>query len=225
MVLKKPEKPGEKPRPISTREGVGDTLESLLDGSVVRADAQYNQTRKERIERGEDVPELTPEERRPIAEAVGIGAVKYADLSQNRTTDYVFNWDKMLAMDGNTGTYMQYAYARIQSIFRKGEVDVASLRERPPSPSLEKAEERALALELLRLEEALATAAVEYKPNALTTHLWDLAKAYNGFYQVCSVLRAETPEVKQSRLLLCDLTARSIKLCLQLLGIETVEQM
>jgi arginyl-tRNA synthetase len=212
-------------KPFKTREGGVIELGQLLDEAIQRAQAVYEQSRSERLERGEDLPVLGLDETKRIAEAVGIGAVKYADLSQNRTTDYVFNWDKMLAMDGNTGTYMQYAYARIQSIFRKGEVDVASLRERPPSPSLERAEERALALELVRLEEALATAAVEYKPNALTTYLWDLAKAYNSFYQVCPVLRAETPELKQSRLLLCDLTARSIKLCLQLLGIETVEQM
>src|SRR5207253_53355 len=102
----------------------------------------------------------------------------YADISQNRTTDYVFSWDKMLAMDGNTATYMQYAYARIRSIFRKGEEDVESFRRQPPLPYLEQPQERVLALQLLRLEEILQSAAVEYKPNILTAYLWDLAKSY-----------------------------------------------
>src|SRR5262249_36226472 len=134
-------------------------------------------------------------------------------------------WDKMLAMDGNTGTYMQYVYARIRSIFRKGEVDVSELRQKQPSPLLERPEERALALQILRLEETLYAAAAEYKPNVITAYLWDLAKSYNGFYQNCPVLKAEMPALRQSRLLLCDLTARTIQLGLSLLGIRTVERM
>jgi arginyl-tRNA synthetase len=212
-------------KPIKTREGGAVELESLLNESVERAAAVYEQSRRERRERGEDVPELDAAERKQIAEVVGLGAVKYADLSQNRTTDYRFSWDKMLAMDGNTATYMQYAYARIRSIFRRGDEDEQALRQHPPLPHLEHAQERALALQLLRLDEAVETAATEYRPSAITSYLWDLAKSYSSFYQQCPVLRAETPILRQSRLLLCDLTARSIQLGLQLLGIRTVERM
>jgi arginyl-tRNA synthetase len=216
---------GDNRKPIKTREGGAVELERLLDEAVERASSVYEASRQERRNRGEEVPELTAQERRQIAEVVGLGAVKYADLSQNRTTDYVFNWDKMLAMDGNTATYMQYAYARICSIFRKGDEDVEALRCQPPLPYLQQPHERALALELLRLEEILQAAAAEYKPNIITAHLWDLAKSYSGFYQNCPVLKADTPVLRHSRLLLCDLTARVIQQALDLLGIKTVERM
>ncbi len=212
-------------RPIKTREGGAVELGTLLDEAVERGARAYEQTRAERKARGEDVPELSDEERRQIAEVVGLGAVKYADLSQNRTSDYVFTWDKMLAMDGNTATYMQYAYARIRSIFRKGNEDPVKYRANPPPVSLNQPQERALVLQLLRFEEALAAAAAEYKPNFITAYLWDLAKAYNVFYQNCHVLNAETADLRQSRLLLCDLTARVIQQSLALLGIKTVERM
>src|SRR5262249_21634721 len=162
---------------------------------------------------------------RHIAEAVGLGAVKYADLSQNRESDYVFDWDKMLAMDGNTATYMQYAYARIRSIFRKGEEARDRFRSDPPLPVLDHPAERTLALQLLPFEEALQNAAAEYRPNLITAYLWDLAKSYSGFYQNCPVLKAETPKLRDSRLLLCDLTAHTIHKALDLLGIRTVERM
>jgi arginyl-tRNA synthetase len=212
-------------KPIKTREGGAVELGALLDEAVERAAAVYERSRQERRERGEEVPELTVEERQQIAEVVGLGAVKYADLSQNRTTDYVFNWDKMLAMDGNTATYMQYAYARIRSIFRKSTEAEEPFRRHPPLPYLEQPYERALALQLLRFEETLQAAAAEYKPNIITAYLWDLAKSYSGFYQNCPVLRADTPMLRQSRLLLCDLTARVIQQGLSLLGIKTVERM
>jgi arginyl-tRNA synthetase len=128
-------------------------------------------------------------------------------------------------MDGNTATYMQYAYVRNRGILRKGDVDVASLRANPPPVSLPTGEERALALQLLRFHDALTAAAAEYKPSAITSYLWDLAKTYSGFFQNCPVLKAETPELRQSRLLLCDLTARVIQRGLDLLGIRTVERM
>jgi arginyl-tRNA synthetase len=212
-------------KPIKTREGGAIELGALLDEAVVRAGKAYEQSSQERRDRGEEVPATDAAENRRIAEVVGLGAVKYADLSQNRTTDYVFNWDKMLAMDGNTATYMQYAYARIRSIFRKGAEDEQAMRQHPPQPYLQKPEERALALQLLRLGEALETAAAEYKPNVITAFLWDLAKSYSGFYQNCPVLKADTPVLRQGRLLLCDLTARAIQLGLSLLGIQTVERM
>jgi arginyl-tRNA synthetase len=212
-------------KPIKTREGGAVELGALLDEAVERARQVYAQTRAERQAQGEDVPELGADELERLVRAVGIGAVKYADLSQNRSSDYVFNWDKMLAMDGNTAAYMQYAYARIRSIFRKGGIEVDALAANPPPVLLTHPAERGLALQLVRLGEALDAAASEYKPNILTGYLWDLTKSYSGFYQNCPVLRAESAALKQSRLLLCDLTARVIRLTLELLGIETVERM
>jgi arginyl-tRNA synthetase len=212
-------------KPIKTREGGAVELGELLDEAIQRGQQVYEQTRKERQERGEEVPDLSDQERRQIAEVVGIGAVKYADLSQNRTSDYKFNWDKMLAMDGNTATYMQYAYVRNRGIFRKGEVQEAPFRTKPPKPVLEHPAERALALQLLRFEEALTSAADEYKPSQITAYLWDLAKSYSVFFQNCPVLKAETPQLRESRLLLCDLTARVVRKSLELLGIKTVERM
>lgn len=212
-------------RPIKTREGGAVELSTLLDEAVERGAQAYEQTQAERKARNEDVSDLSDVERKRIAEVVGVGAVKYADLSQNRTSDYIFGWDKMLAMDGNTSTYMQYAYARNRSILRKGNEDCARFRTSPPALLLNSPQERALAVQLLRFEEALSAAAAEYKPNYITAFLWDLAKAYSVFNQHCHVLNAETPELRQSRLLLCDLTARVIQQSLQLLGIQTVERM
>jgi arginyl-tRNA synthetase len=212
-------------KPIKTREGGAVELGALLDEAVERARQVYEQTRAERQAQGEEVPALGADELERLVRAVGIGAVKYADLSQNRASDYVFNWDKMLAMDGNTAAYMQYAYARIRSIFRKGGIDVDSLTANPPQVMLSHHAERSLALQIVRLGEALDAAASEYKPSILTSYLWDLTKSYSGFYQNCPVLRAESVALRQSRLLLCDLTARVIRLALELLGIETVERM
>jgi arginyl-tRNA synthetase len=185
----------------------------------------YQKTRQERLDRGEEVPQLGAEELSQIYEVVGLGAVKYADLSQNRSTDYIFDWEKMLAMDGNTATYMQYVYARIRSIFRKGQVDPEDIQHELPRPSLAEAQERALAVQLLRLGEALAGAVDDYRPNAITAYLWDLSKCYNGFYHTCRVLDASSADLRRSRLLLCDLTARTLRCCLDLLGIRTVERM
>jgi arginyl-tRNA synthetase len=213
---------GKDGKPIKTREGGAVELEDLLDEAIKRAAQVYE----------ENVADQDESDTRPdqatlahISQAVGLGAVKYADLCQNRMTDYKFDFDKMLAMNGNTATYMQYAYARNRSIFRKGRVDPQRFRSQPPLPLLESPWERALAVELLRLEETLIAAAADYQPSAITTYLWNLAKAYSGFFNNCPVLKAETPELRESRLLLCDLTARAIRLCLDLLGIGTVERM
>jgi arginyl-tRNA synthetase len=216
---------GENRAPLKTREGGAVELGALLDEAVQRAGQEYEQSRQERLARGEEVPPLSADERRQVEEAVGLGAVKYADLCQNRTSDYVFSWPKMLAMNGNTATYMQYAYARNRSIFRKGGEDAQRFRAAPPTLALETPHERALGLALLRLGEALAIGAAEYQPSAITTYLWDLAKSYSGFFQNCPVLKAETPALRDSRLLLCDLTARVIQRGLDLLGIRTVERM
>ncbi|MCS6851626.1 MAG: arginine--tRNA ligase [Gemmataceae bacterium] len=212
-------------RPIKTREGGAIELEQLLDEAVARAEQQYERTREERLARGEEVPELGADERRQVAETVGLGAVKYADLSQNRESDYVFNWDKMLAMDGNTATYMQYAYVRNRGIFRKSGAAVEPFRTEPPEPTLTHPAERALALQLLRFSETLQAAAIEYRPHLICGYLWELAKSYSVFFQNCPVLRAETSVLTRSRLLLCDLTARTIQRGLDLLGIRTVERM
>ncbi len=212
-------------KPLKTREGGAVELGRLLDEAVERGGQVYEQSRAERLAAGREVPELSEAERRALAEVVGLGAVKYADLSQNRTSDYVFNWEKMLAMDGNTGTYMQYAYVRNRGILRKANVDPADLQASPPPVLLAKPTEKALSLQLLRLSEALAIAAADYRPNAITAYLWDLSKTFSAFYQECPVLDAETPALRQSRLLLCDLTARVIQKGLELLGIKTVERM
>jgi arginyl-tRNA synthetase len=211
-------------KPIKTREGEVVELSQLLDAAVLRAEQVFENNRKERAERGEELPPLSPDELRQVVEAVGVGAVKYADLSQNRTSDYAFDLDKMLAMDGNTATYMQYAYARVHGIFRKGNVSQESLRANPSVLSLGTPHERALAVQLLRLNEALDAAAADYAPNAITAYLWDLAKSYSGFFQNCPVLKADSDALRASRLLLCDLTGRTIQRCLNLLGIRAMER-
>ena len=208
-----------------TRGGRVVELSALLDEAVNRAEQAYRQSCEERRANGHDVPDLSPQEYQQVVEAVGLGAVKYADLSQNRTSDYIFDWHKMLAMEGNTATYMQYAYARNRNIFRKGNEDPARFRCDPPLPALEQPYERALAVQLLRLGDALHASAGEYKPNLITTYLWDVAKTYSTFYDKCPVLNAPTQELRNGRLLLCDLTARVIQKGLELLGIRTVERM
>jgi arginyl-tRNA synthetase len=212
---------GDDGKPFKTRSGDTVGLESLLDEAVRRAGeiVAANDDAKP------DGPELSPERRAEIAEIVGIGALKYADLSQNRTSDYVFSYDKMLAMNGNTATYMQYAYARVRSIFAKGNVDVDSLRASGAKILLTHPAERALAMEILRLSEALELAVFDYRPNQLTSYLFELANRYFTFYENCHVLNAENDELRHSRLLLCDLTARTIRKGLELLGIRVVEKM
>jgi len=212
---------GEDGRPFKTRSGALLGLERLLDEAVARA-ARIVAENDDAKPGG---PDLSPQQRAQIAEAVGIAAIKYADLSQNRTSDYVFSFDKMLAMTGNTATYMQYAYARVRSIFSKGGVDPQSLRSSPPPLLLDTAAERALALELVRFEEALDSMLVDFRPNQLTAYLFDLANCYSAFFESCPVLRAENDGVRRSRLLLCDLTARTLQKGLELLGINVLERM
>jgi arginyl-tRNA synthetase len=212
-------------KPLKTREGNSTLLHELLNAAIDGARQVYDRLQKEAIERGEEILDLGNAEQRQVHEAVGIGAVKYADLSQNRSSDYRFDVGKMTSTEGNTATYMQYAYARNRSILRKGEVDEAQLRADPPLPDLTTPHERALALQLLRFPEALEAAAADYRPNLITAYLWDLARIYSGFFQNCPVLKAPTPQLRQSRLLLCDLTARVIRQGLELLGIRTIERM
>lgn len=212
---------GEDGRPFKTREGDLVGLESLLDEAVARALKIVS----ENDDAKPDGPELSAQERAEIAQRVGIGAVKYADLSQNRTSDYVFSYSKMLALTGNTSAYMQYAYARVRSIFRKGGVDPERLRNSGAPIFLSTRPERDLGLALLRFGEALELALEDYRPNLLTAYLYELANRYSIFFEQCPVLKAEPDSLRTSRLLLCDLTARTIQKGLELLGIEVVERM
>lgn len=211
---------GEDRKPIKTRDGkAGATLEQLLDEAVRLAGETFD-THGEDDEAG-----VAAVDRAAIAEAVGIGAVKYADLCQNRVSDYVFSWDKMLAMDGNTAAYMQYAYARCRSILRKAGITADSWVRARPKVNLGEPSERALAIHLLRLGEALQAAAADFRPHLLTVYLWDLSKAYSAFFQSCPVLKAPDAATRDSRLVLCDLVSRTIKTVLGLLGIRVVERM
>jgi arginyl-tRNA synthetase len=209
---------GEDGTPLKTRSGKNVKLKELLDEAVERA--------KSVVE--EKNPELSSEKKEQIAKAVGIGAVKYADYSNNRTSDYVFSFDKMLAMDGNTAPYMQYAYARIKSIERKGQtkdVDIEDELAGLDALSLTEPAEMDLAKYLVRYGEAIQAAAADYRPNYLTAYLYELAQKFSAFYTNCPVLKAE-PDKRPTRLLLCDLTAKTIRHGLsELLGIEVVEQM
>jgi arginyl-tRNA synthetase len=167
-------------------------------------------------------PELPESERRNIARVVGLGAVKYADLLPNRQSDYVFSWDKMLALSGHTAPYLQYAYARIRSIFRKGGMDTGSWQ--GTGGELAAPEELALARHLLNFGLTLEAVAEEYRPNFLCNYLYELAGHFTRFYENCPVLKSEEPQ-RGLRLALCDLTARVLRQGLDVLGIEVLEQM
>ncbi len=210
-------------KPIKTRSGDAvASLDQLLDEAVRLAKEVYQAAYHQE---GETQSKESLEDLNRVGDVVGIGAVKYADLCQNRTSDYVFNWEKMMAMEGNTATYMQYAYARNRSIFRKGEFNPDNYRNASIPVLLDTAEERGLALQLFRFEEAITLALVDYKPSLITSYLWDVAKAYSVFFQNCPVLKAPNEGIRQSRLLLCDLTARVLKQGLELLGISVLEKM
>jgi arginyl-tRNA synthetase len=210
---------------FATRKGGVIELSELLDDAARLSLEKYEANAAERREHGHDVPELSDAEKHAIAEVVGVGAIKYADLSQNRTSDYVFDLDKMTATVGNTAAYMQYAFARCCAIFRKEGLDRERFRANPPAMLIDHAAERALALQLLRFPEAVEAAATDYFPHVITGYLWDLAKTTSIFYENCPVLKADTHELKASRLLLVDLVGRVIQQALALLGIRTVERM
>jgi arginyl-tRNA synthetase len=206
-------------KPLKTRSGENVKLAELLDEAVSRAESLIRANEADPAKkRG-----FSEEEIHDIAEAVGIGAVKYADLSQNRQSDYVFSWDKMLAMEGNTAPYMMYAYARIRSIYRKGAEENQALT--AGRVQLTEPAERMLARQILRLAETLEGVAVGLKLNLLTEYLFMLAGAFMSFYEACPVLKADTEEQRASRLRLCDLTARALRIGLDLLGIRVVERM
>ncbi len=202
--------------PLKTRDGETPPLAELLDEGVARARALIDGMGDA------DVPDA---ERQQVAEAIGLGAIKFADLSQNRESDYRFDLGKMIALDGFTAPYLQYAYARNRSIFRKGDIDAAKLRDKPPALVLEHPSERALALKLVRYPEALEAAAADFRPNVLCLYLYELAEAYSAFFRDCRVLQAESLALTNSRLALCELTARTMAAGLACLGIATVERM
>ena len=215
---------GEDGKPYKTRSGSAVGLTGLLDEAVERAHKIVCDNDDARDE-SHGGPQLSTDERQQVAQRIGIGAIKYADLAHNRTSDYVFSYDKMLAMNGNTATYMQYSYARVRSIFGKGEVDLETLRTGGATLRLVAPQERALGLALAQFSEALSRVAADYRPNHLTTYLFDVASKYSSFFENCPVLKAEDDATRDSRLLLCDLTARTLARGLELLGIETVERM
>jgi len=197
---------------LKSRSGEPLKFIDLLDEALVRAEASV----------AEKNPDLGVEDRLTIARQVGIGAVKYADLSTDRVRDYVFDWDRMLSFDGNTAPYLQYAHARICSIFRRAEIDRTSLRNR--EPSIVEPQERALALAVLGFDSAVADTLEKYSPHRLCTYLYDLATSFTSFYEHCPVLKADEA-IRLSRLVMCDVTARVMATGLGLLGIDAPEQM
>ena len=192
---------------MRTRAGESVKLADLLAEAVAQAAAVV-------AERSE----LGPDEQKAVAKAVGIGAVKYADLSGDRERDYHFDWNRMLAKEGNTSVYLQYAHARTRSILRKAEPAEAPIL-------LEEPAERALALKLIRFGEAVRAATADYAPHKLCTYLYETAVAFSQFFEKCPVLKAPTPELRASRLQLTTLTSKTLALGLDLLGIEAPEQL
>ncbi len=204
---------GKDGKPFKTRAGGTVKLADLLDEALERA-------RRLVAEKNPDMP---ADELEKLANAVGIGAVKYADLSKNRTTDYIFDWDNMLAFEGNTAPYMQYAYTRVLSVFRKANIDEQALASAPVIISEDR--EAQLAARLLQFEETLTVVAREGTPHVMCAYLYDVAGLFSGFYEHCPILSAENDAVRNSRLKLAQLTAKTLKLGLDTLGIETVERM
>ncbi|MBI6475221.1 arginine--tRNA ligase [Proteus mirabilis] len=203
---------GKDGRPFKTRSGGTVRLTDLLDEAHERALTLIR----------EKNPDMDEEELNNIARVVGIGAVKYADLSKNRTTDYIFDWDLMLSFEGNTAPYMQYAYTRVASIFKRAEIDESALTQ---PISLTQPHEKQLALRLVQFDETITQVAREGTPHVMCAYLYDLAQSFSGFYENCPILSAEDDNVRQSRLKLARLTARTLKQGLETLGIETVDRM
>jgi arginyl-tRNA synthetase len=204
---------GEDGKALKTRDGGVIKLKALLDEAEERAYALVSA-------KSPDVPEA---ERREIARAVGVGSVQYADLAQNRSSNYVFAWDKMLALDGNTAPYLLYAVTRVRSIFRKADLDPAS----PPTAGAtapESAQELVLARKLVQFADALQLAGTQLRPHFLCLYLFELAGAYSAFYAADKVI-VDDPAVRARRLLLCHRTLITLETGLHLLGLRTLERM
>ena len=204
---------GKDGKPFKTRSGDTVKLADLLDEAIERAGVLISQKSTA----------LSEQEKADVIEAVGIGSVKYADLSKNRTTDYVFDWDNMLSFEGNTAPYMQYAYTRIRSIFNRSQIALSEVEQAQLSITDEK--ERALAIKLLQFEEAVQVVGKDGTPHVLCAYLYELAGAFSSFYEHCPILNNDDQQVKLSRLKLALLTERTLKQGLDLLGIKTVEKM
>jgi arginyl-tRNA synthetase len=203
---------GEDRKMLRSRSGDSVKLVDLLDEAVDRAGQAV----------AEKNPNLSSEDRAEVARMIGIGAVKYSDLSTDRVKDYVFDWDRMLAFDGNTAPYLQYAHARICSIFRRAGIDHSTVRNSPIVP--EAPQERALTLRLLAYPSAIDATLQSFSPHKLSTYVYELASDFTSFYEHCPVIKADEP-TRSSRLALADLTARVLAHGLDLLGIEAPEQM
>jgi len=201
---------GDDKKMLRSRSGESVKLVDLLSEAVERAASAVE----------EKNPSLSDSERADVAQMIGIGAVKYADLSTDRVRDYVFDWDRMLAFDGNTSPYLQYAHARIRSIFRRAADDQVSAG----AIAVHEAAERALGLRLLSYPAAVADALESNSPHRLCTYLFELAQLFTAFYEHCPVMKSEG-DIRASRLALCDLTARTLSAGLDLLGIDAPEQM
>ena len=204
---------GKDGKPFKTRSGDTVKLADLLDEAIERAGVLISQKSTA----------LSDQEKADVIEADGIGSVKYADLSKNRTTDYVFDWDNMLSFEGNTAPYMQYAYTRIRSIFNRSQIALSDVEQAQLSITDEK--ERALAIKLLQFEEAVQVVGKEGTPHMLCAYLYELAGVFSSFYEHCPILNHDDQQVKLSRLKLALLTERTLKQGLDLLGIKTVEKM
>ncbi|WP_338574724.1 arginine--tRNA ligase [Erwinia billingiae] len=203
---------GKDGKPFKTRAGGTIKLSDLLDEAVERATKLV----------GEKNPDMPADELKALANSVGIGAIKYADLSKSRTTDYIFDWDNMLAFEGNTAPYMQYAYTRVLSVFRKAGIDETGVT---GNAQVVEDREAALAVRLLQFEETITQVARDGTPHVMCAYLYDLAGLFSGFYEHCPILTADDEATKQSRLKLALLTAKTLKQGLDTLGIDTVERM
>ena len=193
---------------FKTRDGADVKLIDVLDEAIERALALVSKKN----------PKLSTSDKQKIAHVVGIGAIKYAELSKNRTTDYIFDWDRMLSFEGNTAPYLQYSYTRIRSLFRRAGVNCL---EEGKIKITEEAEIK-LGIKILQFPEAIENSLEDYQANVLCAYLYELSGLFNNFYETCPVLGSHN---QTSRLVLCDLTSQIIKQGLELLGITTVEQM
>ncbi|XGV99563.1 MAG: arginine--tRNA ligase [Leptolyngbya sp. BL-A-14] len=208
---------GEDNKKLKTRSGEAVRLQDLLDEAIAHAHADLEARLKE--EGRQETDEFIAN----ASQVTGISAIKYADLSQNRTSNYIFNYDKMLSLQGNTAPYMLYAYVRVQGISRKGQIDFEQLGANA-AIVLKDESELTLAKHILQLDEVLAQIDQDLLPNRLCQYLFELSQKFNRFYEQCPILDAEEP-LRTSRLILADLTARSLKLGLSLLGISVLERM
>lgn len=204
---------GDDRKMLKSRSGEPAMLLDLVDGAIARGIDVV----------GERNPELSPAERDQLGRAIGVGALKYAELSSDRIKDYVFDWQRMLSFEGNTAPYLQYAHARICSIFRRAGVERAAVR--GVAPGLGERQERDLALQLLQFDSAVHDTLDKFSPHRLCTYLFEVAQSFTSFYEACPVLKEGFEATRDERLALCDLTARVLEQGLALLGIDAPERM